>query len=457
MEGLLQRLPAGGTLGDREFDRRHRLMRGIALAHLPLLLLLGVVLGEEPAHLAAELAVYVGLVALGSSSRLHRHWQARVTAVALLTASILLVHLTSGITEAHFHFFVLLPLVALYQLWSPYLLAIGVVAVHHLALAFGAPDLLFNTDVALRNPVAFALLHAVFVLAACAAIVAFWKLAEDGQVQAAEAEAAAAAERERSANAAAQRRAAEAEEAARRLASRTERAAQLQSALERLDASGGEVADDVADVAEAVAALDEALRHVAARADAAGAAAGDARSASGDADAAITELDGVVRDIDPVIGVIEALAGQTRLLALNATIEAARAGAAGAGFAVVADEVKDLADRTSVAVDDVRRRIAGVTAAAVTAGTATEAVGGVVDRIADASEEVQGSVAEQSERVATIASSLHDATARVERITAAVAELAALSHADAGDTTPPAAHDPADVSRTGSRGVLTRA
>ncbi len=58
-----------------------------------------------------------------------------------------------------------------------------------------------------------------------------------------------------------------------------------------------------------------------------------------------------------MVRVINTIAEQTKLLALNATIESARAGEGGKGFAVVATEVKDLAQGTTVASDDIVRRV----------------------------------------------------------------------------------------------------
>ncbi len=65
------------------------------------------------------------------------------------------------------------------------------------------------------------------------------------------------------------------------------------------------------------------------------------------------ELSESANKISHITNTIKSISEQTNLLALNAAIEAARAGEQGRGFAVVAEEVRNLAKRSSAAVNEI--------------------------------------------------------------------------------------------------------
>lgn len=106
-------------------------------------------------------------------------------------------------------------------------------------------------------------------------------------------------------------------------------------------------------------------------------------------------------NIRNIVDSIDEIAFQTNLLALNAAVEAARAGQYGKGFSVVADEVRNLAIRSSQAVNTTSELIKnsmqkaedGAKIATETASYLTkiisdvEEVSGLISNIARASDE----------------------------------------------------------------------
>ena len=110
------------------------------------------------------------------------------------------------------------------------------------------------------------------------------------------------------------------------------------------------------------------------------------------------------RSIDRIMGVISDIADQTNLLALNAAIEAARAGDAGRGFAVVADEVRKLAEKTMASTQDVGNAIKAIQQSA---GQSAEQVD-IAVRIIDEATEFAGKSGEALQRIVEMADSTAD-------------------------------------------------
>ena len=138
--------------------------------------------------------------------------------------------------------------------------------------------------------------------------------------------------------------------------------------------------------------------------------------------------------IGSIVEQIEAIAAQTNLLALNATIEAARAGEAGKGFAVVASEVKALANQTSQATEDIRRRIDNVRGKIERILAAVESSAGsvgqgreVVSALADALERIGGTIGNMSARMAEIAGVLTQQSAASDEMARSSAAMATIA------------------------------
>lgn len=72
---------------------------------------------------------------------------------------------------------------------------------------------------------------------------------------------------------------------------------------------------------------------------------------------ALSTLTQNAKEANDILNMIGDIADQTNLLALNAAIEAARAGEHGRGFAVVADNIRELADKTSKSLAQIKATI----------------------------------------------------------------------------------------------------
>jgi diguanylate cyclase (GGDEF)-like protein len=175
---LKEWLPRGSTLSDDVWSRRHRGILILLWAHLPLILTIGLAQGVGPLHTLFEMSIVtmfgVGALAL----RKHRRETTIFTAMGLLTCSAVLVHLTDGLIEMHFHYFVMVGVITLYQDWWPFLVAIGYVVFQHGVAGAVSPESVYNHKSAIDHPWEWAGIHGVFVLAMSVAGILSWKLNE---------------------------------------------------------------------------------------------------------------------------------------------------------------------------------------------------------------------------------------------------------------------------------------
>ncbi|MBW3669780.1 MAG: SpoIIE family protein phosphatase [Actinobacteria bacterium] len=171
-------LPEGRLLPDDIWHRRHTGVLVLLWAHGIAIPLYALVQGFSAVHAAVEGAIVPTTAAAAMLPALSRRTRTVVTSIGLLSSSAVLVHLSGGLIEMHFHFFVMVAVVALYQDWTPFLTAIGYVFVHHGLMGAIDADSVYNHAPARNNPWLWAAVHAFFVSGISAACLVTWRLNE---------------------------------------------------------------------------------------------------------------------------------------------------------------------------------------------------------------------------------------------------------------------------------------
>ncbi|WP_251328009.1 methyl-accepting chemotaxis protein [Haloplanus pelagicus] len=182
----LEYIPTGEEIPEATWRARHRNIVRLLVAHVPFLFALGRFTGTEPyvtgATFTAEPLEYVlfgvgllvGIGLLARWSRLGRRVRTALAAVGLMMASAEVVYFSGGFIEAHFHFFVMVAVVAVYEDWVPFLVGILYVAIQHGVFGMMNPAAVYNHTAAIQNPWGWAFVHAVYVLALSAALIQNW-------------------------------------------------------------------------------------------------------------------------------------------------------------------------------------------------------------------------------------------------------------------------------------------
>ena len=368
-----------------ESDYQQRMMNYaliLLLAHLPLSIGAALYYGG-----GMGLSVGVSLLLIAGPAILN--WLrpgsllgAMAVAVSLMGFSALLIRVSGGQIEMHFHIFVVLAFLVAFARVTVLLAGAGTIALHHVGFWFFLPRSVFSYDAGFGT----VLLHASFVVAETGVLIVIARmfrklLAMQGNIR----DVVAVTARDVASRTAhlGQAGASFAESASAQASSLEETAASLEEirSMTKRNAEGAESALGLAD--ETKRATELGAGHMKAMVE------------------AMDEIQASSGNISNIIKTIDEIAFQTNILALNAAVEAARAGEAGAGFSVVADEVRILAQRaaqaareTSEKIDDsVRKSMKGVEISGKVAeeldhiASQTRQVNDVVVQIAAASRE----------------------------------------------------------------------
>ncbi|MFW5744126.1 MAG: methyl-accepting chemotaxis protein [Spirochaetota bacterium] len=222
-------------------------------------------------------------------------------------------------------------------------------------------------------------------------------------------------------------------------------ASQVSQASQELSQGATEQASSLEEVSSSVTEINSQSRQNADHAAEASKLAQEAQQNAEEGNTKMDELRNLINTIagsseetKKVVKVIDDIAFQINLLALNANVEAARAGKYGRGFAVVAEEVRNLASRSTEAVQEttgiveesVRNMEAGTQAGELTAQQLDAIVTGArrvteyLDDIAAASREQADAISQVTEGLDQIDQVTQANTASSEESASAAEELA---------------------------------
>jgi len=189
LSNLLAALPKGDALDEAAWSARHRGILSILWLHV-----LGVPF--YGAYMEAGPSLYLGggvlLGAIAIAAQLpvvSRRLQAAIATYGLVTASALLVHLSGGRIELHFHFFVMMSVIVLYQDWLPFLVGLQFIVIDHGIVGTLMPSMTYVHAEGQEHPWSWALIHGSFILAQCAALIYFWRVNEVAREEALQSEA----------------------------------------------------------------------------------------------------------------------------------------------------------------------------------------------------------------------------------------------------------------------------
>ena len=175
VETVKKTLPEGRALPERDWQVRHKGILILLWFHVIVIVVTGIYKGFGPSQSLAEGAVVAVLAILANKQERNRSYRSVIASLGLVASSAILVHFSGGYIEAHFHYFVMLAVIAIYQDWIPFLLAILFVAINHGLTGQFAPHAVYNHTDAFLHPWKWAGIHAAYVLAECAALRAGWR------------------------------------------------------------------------------------------------------------------------------------------------------------------------------------------------------------------------------------------------------------------------------------------
>src|SRR3954447_8651229 len=165
-------VPHGDELPESQWQSRHRALVWLLRAHIPVIFIISLCFDQGFAQALLDGATVTFFAVLAQFHLGGRRAQALVVTLGLLSCSALLVHITSGLNQSYFHFFVMVAALSLYEDWFPFAIAVVYVLVQR-----GITAEIVDYD-RQNSPWRWALVHSAFVAALGLVCLATWRASE---------------------------------------------------------------------------------------------------------------------------------------------------------------------------------------------------------------------------------------------------------------------------------------
>ena len=442
-------------IGTHSFERYvARALAALAFCHVPLLIVIGLLIGSERTW---PIAIGALLLALAPPVLLAIHRPIRMVAGALAVTLVgqvgLLVALFEGHpwqVEMHFYFFGVLAMLAGFCDAWVLAAAAALIAAHHILLNWLLPAALYPNGGDFGRFV----VHALFVIVETVMLMQITHVIRAAFTGVSEAREVAETNADNMTNLGTRleeqlvtstARGEQLEESLAALRAEIDGSlSKLAEATRRLDGTADEFSDatrktmrQAGVVSEAAEAANHKVEEVAANGrhyletmgsirELALSSAGMGESAASEVEntsARIDELTAVSLRIDKAVSLITGIAEQTNLLALNATIEAARAGQEGRGFAIVAGEVKTLALEVTKAAATIADMVVSIRESTGRSVEAMASITAAIRNLNGATKTIADAVYERTELAARMAESTDGAASEVVKVVRSIVAI----------------------------------
>ena len=168
-------LPHGHTLPEGQWRTRHRALLFLLWFHVAAIPVISLLYDQGPAQAALDCATVAVFAVLAQLKIGSRRAQSLVVTIGLLSSSALLVHVSGGVPEAYFHFFVMVAALSLYEDWVPFGAAVAYVLIQQ-----GITAAIVDYDRG-TSPWLWALVHSAFIGALSVVCLATWRASERGR------------------------------------------------------------------------------------------------------------------------------------------------------------------------------------------------------------------------------------------------------------------------------------